>query len=204
MPPTSGGASPLAWAVLGAVVAVVAIGLVAAILTRSNGDSTAAPAEEASTSDGGEVSVTVPEEAPPAETRPRAAAGDAEVRTTQPPTEIDFADRDRLDGRYVAMLWSTIAPDPSDPETVSVVGGQLADLQNRFGASVIAIDSNQFRSLRDGTIAVAFDGGFNSAVDAKLWCRENGFPGTQDCFGVVLSDDFGPDQRGDFVRVYDV
>ncbi len=206
-PASGGGASPVAWAILGAVVAAVAIGLVAAVLVRSNDDTTAtadtatADTEAPATGDGA-TAVTSDDGAQTAQTRPRATA--EATTTASPAAEIAFADRDAVLGRYVAVLWSGFAPDVSAPDTVANVNGQLAESRQRFGSSVIVIDSNQFRSLRDETVAVVFDGGFPSAVAAKQWCRDNGFPGTQDCFGVVLSDDVGPDDRGDFARVYDV
>ncbi len=107
-------------------------------------------------------------------------------------------------GRYAAVLWSSEVSGASPSEVQTVVDDQLTTFRLRFGQGVVGLDSNQFRSLRDGTVAVAYDGGFASAAEAKRWCRERGFPGLYDCFGVVLSDDFGPDDRGDHVRVYDL
>ena len=114
-----------------------------------------------------------------------------------------FTDREDVYGRYVAVLWSGFTSGASAP-TDETLAGQLDLFRARFGSSVVAVDSNDFRSLRNGTVAVVNDGGFTSARDAKVWCRANGFPGVQDCFGVVLSDDATPEDRGEFVRVYDL
>lgn len=92
---------------------------------------------------------------------------------------------------------------PCREDANEALEAQLAGYRAQFGSGVIAIDSNQFRSLRDGTVAVVYDGGFSSARNAKRWCRDNGFQDIYDCFGVVLSDDYNPDQRGDLIRTYD-
>ena len=115
-----------------------------------------------------------------------------------------FANKDVVYGRYVAVLWSGFVSNTQSASADPVLPSELAGYQARFGPRVIAVDSNQFRSLRDGTVAVVYDGGFTSARDGKRWCRDSGFPGTQDCFGVVLSDDFTPDQRGEFIRSYEL
>ena len=114
-----------------------------------------------------------------------------------------FAPRSVVYGRYVAVLWSDFVPSGSSAETPELEA-ELASSQRRFGPNVIAINSNDFGSVRNGTVAVVYDGGFSSAREAKRWCRDNGFSGTQDCFGVVLSDDYAPDERGEFIRVYDL
>lgn len=114
-----------------------------------------------------------------------------------------FTERSELYGRYVAVLWSTVTSVPLSNEDREVIRGQLVDSQGRFGDGVFAVDSRDYGSLRDGTAAVIYDGGFRSALEAKRWCRDAGFAGLYDCFGVVLSDDFGPDDRGEYIRVYD-
>jgi hypothetical protein len=123
---------------------------------------------------------------------------------TSPSTTSLFASRDALYGRYVAILWSGVVPTDPAQDAGQFLEDELATYQAQFGAGVVAVDSDQFRSLRDGTVAVAYDGGFASAREAKVWCRANGFPGTQDCYGVVLSDDHSPDDRGDLIRTYDL
>ncbi len=115
-----------------------------------------------------------------------------------------YTGRSELYGRYVAVLWSTVTSVPRSAEDDQLVSGQLVDNRARFGDDVHALDSNDFGSLRNGTAAVVYDGGFTSALDAKRWCRSRGFPGLYDCFGVVLSDDYGPDDRGEFIRAYDL
>ncbi len=137
-------------------------------------------------------------------TTPPPSTGTSTVEPASTATSSVFAARDEVYGRYVAVLWSGFVSSPTPPDGDDVVRDQLATLQGRFGSNVIAIDSNQFRSLRDGTVAVVFDGGFSNAREAKLWCRNNGFPGIHDCFGVVLSDDYTPDQRGHLIRIYDL
>ena len=114
-------------------------------------------------------------------------------------TTGSFASRDAIYGRYVAVLWSGFVSTSSPQDISELVEGHLETYRAQFGAEVTAVDSGQFGSLRDGTVAVIYDGGFSSAREAKVWCRENGFPGTQDCFGVVHSDDYTPDQRGDLI-----
>ena len=115
-----------------------------------------------------------------------------------------YTERTELYGRYVAVLWSTVTAVPASNDDLEVIRGQLQDNQARFGDDVHAVESDDFVSLRNGTAAVVYDGGFTSALEAKRWCRRSGFPGLYDCFGVVLSDEFGPDDRGEYIRVYDV
>ena len=126
------------------------------------------------------------------------------VGSSIPTTTALFASRDVVYGRFVAVLWSDFVAPSSSASIDPLLEAELRSYQDRFGPSVIAVDSNQSRSLRDGTAAVVYDGGFTSARDAKRWCRDSGFPGIQDCFGVVLSDDFTPDQRGEFIRAYEL
>lgn len=210
------------WLVAGVVTATVLFGVVVLRANRVSEQGATQPTSESrldeaasdeldenSNSDGEveETSPGVDDGATTSQPTFTSASTTLESTPTSTPTSTSalFASRDVVYGRYVAIMWSGLVADSeSRAASDEVVEAQLGLLQARFGSNVIAIDSNQFGSLRNGTVAVAYDGGFSSARDAKRWCRDNGFPGTQDCFGVVLSDDFTPDQRGDLIRTYDL
>lgn len=130
---------------------------------------------------------------------------DGTTATTEPTTvtadpDLLFTDRDTLYGSYVAVLWSAVAGGSAGSD--SIVEQRRTESTARFGDTVHAVNSDDYRSLRDGTVAVVNAGGFASALEAKQWCRSVGFGGVDDCFGVVLSDDFGPSDRGESSRVY--
>lgn len=141
---------------------------------------------------------------PPETSTPSTTAAVTTTEATTPPSTGPVATREELLGSYVAVLWSQVGAPPSAFDGGTELERQLAAYKSRFGDEVRGVDSDLFGSLRDGTIAVVYNGGFASAREAKEWCRESGFFGTQDCFGVVLSDEYTPDQQGEFIRVYDL
>ncbi len=203
------------WLALGGVVVVVLLGAVWLFTSRSTGQDAIQRSEDiasvqpaSSELDDDTNTARVSDETlrsvdDETATTPAPATSTAPDSTSTSMT-ILFGSRDALYGRYVAVLWSGFVSNSPPQDANEPLEAQLANYQAQFGPDVIAIDSDQFRSLRDGTVAVAYDGGFSSARSAKRWCRDNGFPGTQDCFGVVLSDDYTPDQRGDLIRTYDL
>lgn len=140
----------------------------------------------------------------PAETSTPTTAVTTTTEETTPPSTGPIATKEELDGRYVAILWSQVGDPPASLGGNTEMERQIAAYTSRFGDDVRGVDSDLFGSLRDGTIAVVYDGGFASALEAKQWCRDNNFFGTADCFGVVLSDEHTPDEQGEFIRVYDL
>lgn len=118
------------------------------------------------------------------------------------PADSAFAPHDSMDGKYVAVLWSGLEDNPRSDAATQLLKTQLAEFRAQFGDAVVGLDGNEFRSLRDGSIAVAFPGSFNSAREAADWCISAGLNTNLDCFGVVLSDDHDFEERGDDIRVY--
>lgn len=94
----------------------------------------------------------------------------------------------------VAVLWSDFGSIDRP-----VVSRQLDVWRQQFGGSVIALAGNWYRSLRDGTAAVAYDGTFSSVRAAAQWCSNNGLAGAQgvSCFGVILNDQFSENDKGE-------
>lgn len=71
----------------------------------------------------------------------------------------------------------------------------------RYGVPVSVVWGDSFGSLRSGTVAVVYDGGFTSLRQAAQWCAAR----TSDvdaCFAVGLNDDWGPLDRGGTGRMY--
>ena len=122
--------------------------------------------------------------------------------TTAPLADI-YLDPDLIEGRYVAVVWSGLEPADT-AATQAIVAEQIRIREANLGVSLEAIDSNDFTSLRDGTVAVAYLGPtpFFSAQDAANWCAARGLNNSFECFGVVLDQIHHHSERGEFIRVY--
>jgi hypothetical protein len=100
-------------------------------------------------------------------------------------------------GSYVAMLWSdhlTNAPS----ETVQQMAAEKAA---QYGVTTSVVYGDDFRTLRDGTVAVVYAGGFASPREAAQWCYDRG-ERAQSCIGVGLNDDFSELDRNGTGRMY--
>ncbi len=113
-----------------------------------------------------------------------------------------FASPSSVYGRFVAVLWSAVRLDPTNPSSSALVQQQADRFRVRFGSSVVGLNGNDFRSLRDDTVAVAYLGAFASSRAAADWCIQVGLTTNNSCFGVVLSDSYDYTERGDYIRVY--
>lgn len=118
--------------------------------------------------------------------------------TAPPPTpSIDpspLGEVEALRDHIVAVLWSDFGSLPSN-----VASSQAARWTTRYGTLVRVVEGNWYRSIRDGTVAVVYDGSFSSVRDAAQWCVNQGIAGTNgtSCFGVILNDNFSEQDRGD-------
>lgn len=145
-----------------------------------------------------------PEPNPPTTQSPSPTTAPDPPPPTQP-TELSndpFAPRSSVDGTYVAVIWSGLENDPRSATSTQRLEEQLTAFRSTYGNSLIGLDGNDFKSLRDGTIAVAFPDSFNSAQEAADWCASEDLNTDYDCFGVVLSNDYDFEDRGEYIRVY--
>ena len=102
----------------------------------------------------------------------------------------------------MAVIWSGLENDPRSATSTQRLEEQLTAFRSTYGNSLIGLDGNDFKSLRDGTIAVALPDSFNSAQEAADWCASEDLNTDYDCFGVVLSNDYDFEDRGEYIRVY--
>lgn len=114
--------------------------------------------------------------------------------TTAGPTP---AERNALLNRSVAIIWSGIL-DADSTDDLRIVATQQTRLERALDVELLALDGNDFGTLRNGALALAVDLDFGSPQDAVRWCVSVGRSTRDECFGVQLSDDGGP---GD-LRVY--
>lgn len=187
--------------VLGLVVTATAL-LVVLSATRSSDDDQASPTTAittapAPTSPTSTVDPAPPAPAPapvplptPAPAGPTvgAASGSGELRGR---SEVAY-------GSYVAVLWSEVIDSGSEArasDARSTKGGS-------FRVPTAVVYGDDFRTLRDGTIAVVYDGGFASLADAAQWCWDRGVRDADSCFGVGLNDDYGVEDRDGTGRMY--
>lgn len=101
-------------------------------------------------------------------------------------------------GAYVAMVWS----DRLDGLPPGEIERMQAAKEAQYGITAKVVYGDDFRTLRDGTAAVVFDGGFSSPRDAAQWCRNRGVTDPQACIGVGLNDDYSQDDRNGTGRMY--
>jgi|JI10StandDraft_1071094.scaffolds.fasta_scaffold188742_2 hypothetical protein len=107
--------------------------------------------------------------------------------TVRPGRSTAFSDREFLDGEVVAVIWSSFKAADVDAQA----RGQRDAYQAELGLTLDVVDGDWFRSIRDGTIAVVYAGGFRDLEAAAGWCISRGLEGDgDDCFAVVLSDEF--------------
>jgi hypothetical protein len=107
-------------------------------------------------------------------------------------------DADRLRGQVVAIVWSDFGALGPDTER------KRATYESRLGLSLEAIDGGWYRSLRQGTVAIAYAGGFPDLRAAASWCVDRGLAGPKgvSCFGVELSDRWTPSDDEGRGRIY--
>ena len=81
---------------------------------------------------------------------------------------------------------------------------KVNEYTNRFGGEFVGFRGDDFASTTSGTIGVAYLGSFGDARSGAEWCRDNGMSENYECFGLRLSDEFGPDVKGPSTRLYPV
>ena len=125
---------------------------------------------------------------------------------TSPPLPTPYAERDELYEETVAVVWSEKGT-AGDVSLDDLVRSRLEAFRSDYDGAFVAFNGNDFASIRDNTVGVAFRGSFSSAADGAQWCRDIGLE-TEDhaCFGLRLSDSFGPENsdRGVNTRWYPV
>lgn len=126
------------------------------------------------------------------------------VPTTSPPDPLAiYANRDDLYGQTVAVVWSQVG-GASDPNWAQQVEQKVDEYTRRFGGRFVGFRGDDFASTTSGTIGVAYLGGFGDARSGAVWCSDNGMVSNYECFGLRLSDDFGPEVKGPSTRFYPV
>ncbi len=186
-PPTKRAWSPFLLLVI--VIVVVLVGGTIMQLALSSEDEPAV--ETASVS---ETTVAPPVTDPPTTDTPTDPPTPfTPIEPTLPPTTILPSPADAYRGHVVAVLWSSLNA------TGSEIDQQRESWTQRTGSPVVVLDGNWYRSLRDDTVAVAYDGGFSTVRSAAQWCADNGLAGASgtSCFGVILSDEFSENDKGD-------
>lgn len=130
------------------------------------------------------------------------------VPQTVPPTAAPdpsaiYANRDDLYNDTVAVVWSQVA-SANDPGWAQQVEQKVDEYTRRFGGEFVGFRGDDFGSTKSGTIGVAYVGGFDDARSGAVWCKDNGMVSNYECFGLRLSDDFGPEVKGPSTRFYPV
>lgn len=133
---------------------------------------------------------TLPNDEPVVSASPRASSGSGPAAPVDPARP--------LYGEHVAMFWSGELPDTSNDE----VQRAKAELEARYGVATQVVYGDDYRSLKDGTVAVVFVGPFSGVRDAAQWCWDQGERDVNRCIGVGLNDDFEPTDRNGTGRMY--
>lgn len=100
-------------------------------------------------------------------------------------------------GAYVAVVWSDRLSNIDSAE----IQRMATEKQSQYGVPTAVVYGDDYRSLRDGTVAVVYAGGFDSPRSAARWCWDRGERGTS-CFGVGLNDDYTENDRKGTGRMY--
>lgn len=103
-----------------------------------------------------------------------------------------------LYGSYVAVLWSDMLSNVSADD----IQGYLSQRADQYGVPTAVAYGDDYLTLRDGTVAVVYAGGFNSSREAAQWCRNRGVTDYNACFGVGLNDDHDWQNKADSDRTY--
>lgn len=182
--------------------ALLLVGAAIIVLTLTNDSASVATSPDGS-GDVRTTAPTLPDRDNPA-AGPGSDARSAGARTTTPPTTSPPADPaipapSEVANKYVAIVWSEERGLASDSD----VEARVAEYRALYGDGVFGVRDGSFSSLRDGTVAVALDNGFTSALQAAQWCRNLGLSGDYGCVGVLLDDSpYSQDERGDYTRRY--
>lgn len=119
------------------------------------------------------------------------ATTNATVQTTSTGPASIYISKNAYLGQSVAVLWSNYFDTGSDQDT-AIVTAQRDVLASQLGVEVIAIDSNDYSTMTNGTAALAVALDFSSPSDAVSWCISVGRSTRDDCFGVLLIDGATP------------
>lgn len=218
-PPRSGGRGPIVVVAIASIASLIAVcALVVVLVTGGDGKSVAADDASVHTPTTPVPAVPTPSPVAPAPVpvltdpptpalpatnlptptaSPVAGSGSAPGPVAVPAPATPPAGSASLYGSYVAMLWSTEASvSPAEIEANRSQQG------NRYGVPTTVVYGNDYLSLRDGTVAVVYAGGFANSRDAALWCKDQGVTDWHDCFGVVLDNTHDWQDKGNNQRTY--
>lgn len=216
-PPPSRGRGPILLVVGASLAALIAVGaLVVVLMTGGKGDDTAA-------TDGAGIDMSTSTAAPTSSTAPTTTAAPPQTVATSPAaagpaTNLPTPTNPPLQqapsggsgpsgatgsgapmlGSYVAVLWSDVLSNV----TGSDIDGYQSQRAGQYGVPTSVVFGDDYLSLRDGTVAVVYAGGFRSSREAAQWCRNQGVTDVDACFGVVLDNTHDWQNKGNNERTY--
>jgi len=198
----SGSRGPaIALVVAGVIGLLVAVGALVLVLTSGGDDHVETATGSTTTAPPSTTPATVT--APQTVVTPPPTAPTTSVATGSGPGPVNAASglRGRSEvpyGSYVAMLWSEKVAGDSDAHAANAKAAK----GGYYGVPTAVVYGDDFRSLKDGTIAVVYAGSFSSPRDAAQWCVDQGVTDPDSCIGVGLNDDFTPEDRNGTGRMY--
>lgn len=188
--------STVALVMAGVIGLVVSVGALLVVIT-SGGDDPVASAGDTTTTLPSASTTTL---SPTTETTQSPTTASTTMATTsQLPTDSGLRGMSEVPyGSYVAMLWS----ERLDGDSQAHAANARAAKTSYYGVPTAVVYGDDFRTLKDGTVAVVYAGPFTSPRDAAQWCLDRGVTDADACIGVGLNDDYTEQDRNGTGRMY--